>query len=388
MDFSLFPRNLEWGIWPGALFVTKIILGSLPFLFLKKMIRIRKSRVRTVILLLLCEILMCLLAQKILAGRRQELPGKFWNLLILLSAPVFGMLGALVIFSDQEIVNAWRDISISVLCMLYWVGMVLTVHVLGRQQELERKEYFYQMRQQYYNAMERQQREVRRLRHDMKNHLTALYGLSGEEEKAYLTELLNAPAFSPGRVFCENRTASVVLSAKADQALEQETEFEIHAAIPESIPVDPMDLCALLGNVLDNALETVARMPAEKRKISFSARVEKGLFAAELRNTYLFLEQGADGRPVTLKKDRENHGFGLASAEEIYGEMIDAGNMEYLERFQTDLQQVFGMLQCRGEKQKLQKYIQENRRGDRMLEKENRRLADHGIGFRKSKAGF
>lgn len=408
MDFSLFPRNLEWGIWPGALFVTKIILGSLPFLFLKKMIRIRKSRVRTVILLLLCEILMwlpcyvgditnlplmflafavavfvccegtvqqklaaavlvagpafsvnvltdnyflefngmrgvalpgywavragywavmCLLAQKILAGRRQELPGKFWNLLILLSAPVFGMLGALVIFSDQEIVNAWRDISISVLCMLYWVGMVLTVHVLGRQQELERKEYFYQMRQQYYNAMERQQREVRRLRHDMKNHLTALYGLSGEEEKAYLTELLNAPAFSPGRVFCENRTASVVLSAKADQALEQETEFEIHAAIPESIPVDPMDLCALLGNVLDNALETVARMPAEKRKISFSARVEKGLFAAELRNTYLFLEQGADGRPVTLKKDRENHGFGLASAEEIverYG-----GHLEY-----------------------------------------------------------
>lgn len=149
VDFSLFPRNLEWGIWPGALFVTKIILGSLLFLFLKKMIRIRKSRVRTVILLLLCEILMCLLAQKILAGRRQELPGKFWNLLILLSAPVFGMLGALVIFSDQEIVNAWRDISISVLCMLYWVGMVLTVHVLGRQQELERKEYFYQMRQQY-----------------------------------------------------------------------------------------------------------------------------------------------------------------------------------------------------------------------------------------------
>ena len=60
MDFSLFPRNLEWGIWPGALFVTKIILGSLPFLFLKKMIRIRKSRVRTVILLLLCEILMWL----------------------------------------------------------------------------------------------------------------------------------------------------------------------------------------------------------------------------------------------------------------------------------------------------------------------------------------
>ena len=220
---------------------------------------------------------MCLLARKLLAGQRQELPGKFWNLLILLSAPVFGMLGALVIFSDQEIGNAWRDISISALCMLYWIGMILTVHVLGRQQELERKEHFYQMRQQYYNAMERQQKEVRRLRHDMKNHLTALSGLSGEAEKAYLTELLNAPALSPGRTYCENRTAIVVLSAKADQALEQETEFEVHAMIPESIPVDPMDLCSLLGNVLDNALEAAARMPREQRRVSFSAGVEKGL---------------------------------------------------------------------------------------------------------------
>ena len=412
VDFSLLPRNLELGIWPGVLFTIKIIMGSLPFLFLKKLIQIRKSKMRMVMLFLLCEILMwlpcyvgditnlplmflafaaavffccegtprqklaaavltagpafsvnvltdnyfhefnltingmrsvplpgyweirlgywavmCLLARKLLAGQRQELPGKFWNLLILLSAPVFGMLGALVIFSDYEIGNAWRDISISALCMLYWIGMILTVHVLGRQQELERKEHFYQMRQQYYNAMERQQKEVRRLRHDMKNHLTALSGLSGEAEKAYLTELLNAPALSPGRTYCENRTASVVLSAKADQALEQETEFEVHAMIPESIPVDPMDLCSLLGNVLDNALEAAARMPREQRRVSFSAGVEKGLFAAEVRNTYLFLERGLDGRPATVKKDRRNHGFGLASVEEIverYG-----GNLEY-----------------------------------------------------------
>ena len=41
--------------------------------------------------------------------------------------------------------------------------------------------------------------------------------------------------------------------------------------------------------------------------------------------------------------------------------LIDAGNMEHLEQFHTDLQQVFGMLKCRREKEKLQKYIQENR---------------------------
>ena len=41
--------------------------------------------------------------------------------------------------------------------------------------------------------------------------------------------------------------------------------------------------------------------------------------------------------------------------------LVDAGNIKHLEQFGTDLQQVFGMLKCRGEKEKLQNYIQENR---------------------------
>ena len=41
--------------------------------------------------------------------------------------------------------------------------------------------------------------------------------------------------------------------------------------------------------------------------------------------------------------------------------LLDAGNVEDVSRFRTDLQQVFGMLKYRGEKEKLQRYMQENR---------------------------
>ena len=41
--------------------------------------------------------------------------------------------------------------------------------------------------------------------------------------------------------------------------------------------------------------------------------------------------------------------------------LLDAGSVEDVSRFRTDLQQVFGMLKYRGEKEKLQRYMQENR---------------------------
>ena len=182
MDFSLLPRITDWEPWSSVLNMIKIAAVILPFLFLRKLIQVRQSKVRVVLLLLLCDILMwlpcyvgdvtnlpvmflaftaailfgcegtlqqklaaavltagpafsvnvltdnyflvfdgmksvplpgyweirmgywavmCLLARKLLPGRRYDLPGKFWNLLILLSVPVLGMLGALVVFSSM-----------------------------------------------------------------------------------------------------------------------------------------------------------------------------------------------------------------------------------------------------------------------------------------------
>ena len=41
--------------------------------------------------------------------------------------------------------------------------------------------------------------------------------------------------------------------------------------------------------------------------------------------------------------------------------LIDAGNLEHLERFKSDLQEVLGMIQCRGDKENLLKYINDRK---------------------------
>lgn len=78
------------------------------------------------------------------------------------------------------------------------------------------------------------------------------------------------------------------------------------------------DICAVFGNALDNAMEAVEGLPAEKRRISLEARMGKGLLAVSIRNPGK-LSESRDGEeikreiPVTTKTDRSAHGFGLPS---------------------------------------------------------------------------
>lgn len=76
------------------------------------------------------------------------------------------------------------------------------------------------------------------------------------------------------------------------------------------------ELCALLGNALDNAIEGAAG--AEDRTVRLRARADKGLLMLRVENALgRPVKRGPDGAFVTTKGEREAHGFGLAGMEEI-----------------------------------------------------------------------
>ena len=276
------------------------------------------------------------ITRKLFPKKGYFLPVNFWRLLLLLFLPPFGILSGPIILADSGFDslienNGFFFAWLFVLCMLYWVILLLAVPVLARQQDLEKKAHFSQMRWQYYQMVEHQQKEVRKLKHDMRNHLTALSGLTGKERDQYLQDLLDAPALNTKVTFCENQTANILLASKMEQAQELQACLDIEADIPDLPGIDPMDLCSLLGNALDNALEAVAKLPTKQRRISFHARAQKGLFVTEVRNSCAFSpsRDNTEGLPKTWKKDSKNHGLGLSNMQEIverYG-----GRMNYQE---------------------------------------------------------
>ncbi|MCD8143220.1 MAG: GHKL domain-containing protein [Clostridiales bacterium] len=78
--------------------------------------------------------------------------------------------------------------------------------------------------------------------------------------------------------------------------------------------MDVMDLSALFGNALDNAIEAVVQLPdPEQRLIHLSVSQEKGFLRIRLENRCREEETVARGLPKTSKQDKRNHGFGLKS---------------------------------------------------------------------------
>lgn len=94
----------------------------------------------------------------------------------------------------------------------------------------------------------------------------------------------------------------------------------------------PMDLSALFGNALDNAIEGVKKLDdPEKRLIHLSVARQKGFLRIRAENCYAGGLDLNAGMPATTKQDKRCHGFGLKSIQAIaakYGGSMTIGSKD------------------------------------------------------------
>lgn len=221
-------------------------------------------------------------------------------------------------FLDTLVIQNERVLLIILgLSVIASLVILASVVLLSRHERLQNELLLWEVRSRYYQGLEESQQQVRRLRHDMANHLTALAGLSGESQRRYLEQLSCSPAMSAGQRYCENLVANAVLSAKLPLIEDGGIESRLDVRLPEKIPILDIDLCALLANGLDNALEASLKLPLPERKISLSAAVEKGFFVLRIANAANGAVKIRGGQTPTSKAEPEQHGFGLAGIKEI-----------------------------------------------------------------------
>lgn len=275
-----------------------------------------------------------LLLRRRLPEQPPSLSGRLWNLVLGLAAMPLCALIAVVLLTtrkyESSAVNAValnQGLVVLPFALFTSLMLLLAISVLAHQERLERASQLASLRETYYQSLQQQETQVRRLRHDLRNHLTVLQGLleAGKTHQAldYLHQMCGSPALQPGGRICENETANVVLSAKREELERQGIAADFEVSLPEKLPVADTDLCALLGNALDNAMEGVQGV--SDPRVTLRCKADKGLFMLRVLNPV-----GGTVHPdlSTTKANKQAHGFGLPGMEEIaqrYHGTLEAG---------------------------------------------------------------
>ncbi len=205
---------------------------------------------------------------------------------------------------------------------------------LSKQIDKQIAAYQRELIETHYQEVENMYRQIRGWRHDYRNHIQTMkaYAANGDMEaiKAYLDELDTDLNTVDTVVKTGNAMADAILNSKISLARSKEIPVQVDAHIPVQLKMSELDLCCIIGNLFDNAIEASLALPKDQRMI----RVYM-----DMKNTQLYISFTnftASGKMTKVGKGfkttkGEGHGFGLVRIDNII-ERLDG----YLSRNSED----------------------------------------------------
>ncbi len=139
------------------------------------------------------------------------------------------------------------------------------------------------------SALQNAEETYRRLRHDMRHHLETIaeYAKAGDTSAvlAYIREYSIEVSETAVKQYSENSTVNSILSVYAGKAAENDIDFSVRCNAPAELTVRDIDLIALLGNLLENALHGCQKSGKEKSCIEIHIHVQSGRLIIVCDNT-------------------------------------------------------------------------------------------------------
>jgi len=176
-----------------------------------------------------------------------------------------------------------------------------------------------EMQRAYYPVIIESVEEARRARHDLRHHVNVIKGLvskdKSDELKAYIEKYAAGFSKMPPLSFCENDIVDVILRHFAVLAAEEDVYFEVNVSIPDTLAIDDADICVIISNLLENALEACVYVPGEKFIKVIIKKVNKNLVIL-VDNSYDGNTKTQNGRFMSRKR-RNRIGIGLSSVRLI-----------------------------------------------------------------------
>lgn len=236
---------------------------------------------------------------------------------------VVGLL-AVVTLSEQtrltvpeELLDMWTILSVVLL-------MAVLVFNLNRSYEAEKelaalKSEQAELLERDYTALNQAYSVNAKLFHDFHNHIGALRQLLSHEKYGeallYLNELQAPIREMTDTAWTGDTTVDYLINEKSARAKAGQISFDAQVEFPSGMPVKSADLCAILGNLLDNALEAARQVTEPKERfVRLTIRRINHLLVIKVENSAAAPPVSQNGTLKSTKAEQGLHGWGLKSA--------------------------------------------------------------------------
>lgn len=259
-------------------------------------------------------------------GKKEALRTKEWILILsvlIISTLIIAAIQIIILNDKNNAYINWLIISeigliiINILC-LYITSNLNETHKREENLLLEKKRNEYNHR--YAQSIREQYEQTRRLRHDMKQYVASLSALINEKKYDAAAELLDKQTLNLSKaetvIDVENDFINAILNSKLTYA--KSKNIDVICSVDRNISsIDDMDLCNLLGNILDNAITASEMCDLDSRLIEVEISSVGSRVIILVKNSIPCSVLNDNPNLKSTKSDPEEHGFGVKTIKSI-----------------------------------------------------------------------
>ncbi len=229
-----------------------------------------------------------------------------------------------IVFISSQTIIALDEDTLSTWMILTVVFMfAIMVFNMNRQYEVEKenaslKAQQAELLQKDYQTLNKTYSANAKLYHDLHHHVEAMYQMLKQEQVdralEYLEDLRKPIKEITKMVWTGDETIDYLINSKLSEAQSEGIEVQTNIEFPRHTNIRSANLVAILGNLLDNALEAVRKDGGKQAFIHLTIRRIHNMLVIKVKNSMsesLIIEEG---QIQTTKQDKKMHGWGLKSA--------------------------------------------------------------------------
>lgn len=220
---------------------------------------------------------------------------------------------------NQVIARFTLSIGVVIVSVMQFSNMNTEEKFVRAEEKAKRSKMLIDMKSEQYNMITEKIEKTRKSRHDIHHHINVVYQLAKENKIEqlieYLEEYNKIDSTKEPMVYCNNSTVDAILNHYILLAKDNGIEVHLNVALPEELKIRDTDLCIVIGNLLENAIEASKKEKNKRIKLRINRSNEYiCMLVSNLYNGEI--KKGHSGY-YSRKREFKDTGIGLSSVSAV-----------------------------------------------------------------------